>query len=408
MVGAFRDTSFPVPSISRRVLTVSNSNSSATNVITNGSTNVTSIIVVDAITGREYVEEKHLYQEVSYSGEIGIYQYAIAYNYHWSDTTNSSSFASPRQIYERHAGYWQNNLVFKPIRASLGVDFFAEETENFGSTSFPATNHNVGIYLDVAREVGKYFNFSGGVRYDWYQDFEDQLSGRIAFAGTYKGFKLSTSYGRAVRSPSLSELNPSFGNPNLSQQTGDLLDVGFTYRNSDLGLKASVTYFLNDTKNLIYYEPNIGLFGSLTNLDYRAQGVEVGFDYDIPINNLFGIGVGVNYTYTDAKNPFSTNQQVVRRPEHQANLNLNAFLWKDLNVNFDLDYVGETFSFNRNRVSEYFKLDLSLAYSFKSIPSIESLTPYLRFENLLNQDYVTAEGYSEPGISFYAGLRFKY
>ena len=361
---------------------------------------------IDAL--QSFVEEKHLYQNVFYSGKASFYDYSIAYNYHWSDTTNHSSFGN-RQILERHAGYWQNNLVFKPIRTSLGVDFFAEETESYGSTNFPATNHNVGLYLDVAREVGKYFNFSAGVRYDFYQDFDDQLSYRVAVAGTYEDFKLSASYGRAVRSPSLGELDPlQFGNPNLQQQTGDLVDVGFSYRNKKLALKASVTYFFNDTRNLIYWEPNIGTFGALTNLDYRAQGVEIGFAYDIPISgNDFGITTRAAYTYTAAGDPFVDNQQTILRPEHQANLNLGAYLWKSLNVNFDLDYVGETFSFDRNPVSDYFKLDLSLSYAL-NLQGAVLLTPYLRIENILNQDYVTVEGYSEPGVSFYAGVRFKY
>ena len=369
-------------------------------------TNVTNITVLPG----EFVKEEHWYQDVFYSHDIvDFYQYAVAYNYHWSDTTNAlPSFPQPRKIFERHAGYFQNNFVFKPIRASLGIDFFAEKQEVVGSTNFPATNNNIGLYLDVARETGKYFNFSAGVRYDINQtttnqsnELLDQLSYRGSIAGLYEDFKLNISYGRSIVNPSLSQI--TFGGSNLMKQIGHLFDVGLTYRNKNLGLIVNATYFLNDFTNSIEWDPAIGSFGAYTNLNYRAQGVEFSFKYKLPINDLFGFTIGGNYTYTDAKDPLSTNQQNIRRPEHQANVNFNTYLWKDLNINLDFDWVGETYSFARNKIDEYVKLDLNLSYLVS-----KSFTPYIRIENLLNQDYVTTEGYSEPGISFYGGFRFRY
>ena len=339
------------------------------------------------------VAEEHHHRDIHWSHDVSFWQYLLAYNYHWSDITNDDGFSS-RRVTHRHAGYFHNNLVFEQIRGSLGVDFFTEELI---ITNDSSTNHNVGLYVEVARDTGRYINFSVGARYDIYQDYENRWSYRASVAGLYRDFKVRASYGRAVRSPTLVELE--FATTSLRQQIGDLFDVGLTYWNKEWDLLVDVTYFNNDIKDEIGWNRLAGAFGDYVNADYRAMGVEVSMRYS-PIDL---VSLGANYTYTGADSPY-TNHQAVGRPEHQANLNLNISpLRKKMNINLNLAYVGETYSFNDNRVGDYVKLDLSFSYQIHPW-----LTPYLRVENLLNRDYETIEGYSEPGLSAYGGFRFRY
>lgn len=346
--------------------------------------------------GQQYVEEEHLYNDAYWSHDIGeIYQYILAYNYHRSDVTNDNPTfltLSTKVITHRHAGYFQNNLVFPWFRAGVGADFFTEELV---VTNNSTSNYKVGVYLDLSRDVGKYVNFSAGVRYDIYQDYDNQLSYRASVASTYGDFKLAGSYGRAVRSPTLSELQFTADSIRLRQQIGNLWDTGLSYWNKKLDLIANITYFNNDIQNEIVY--NNSIF-SYDNNNFQSQGIELSFQY----KPLSWLTTKLDYTFTSAEEHY-TNHQALKRPEHQGNLNLNAVPLAGLNINANLAYVGETYDFGSVLIDDYFKLDLNLSYQINPL-----LTPYIRLENILNEDYETSSGYSEPGFSAYGGLRFRY
>ncbi|WP_353572782.1 TonB-dependent receptor, partial [Candidatus Albibeggiatoa sp. nov. BB20] len=100
-----------------------------------------------------------------------------------------------------------------------------------------------------------------GVRYDHYSDFGGTLNPRLGLVWhTTEQLTTKLLYGRAFRSPALSELynihNPiAYGNPNLNPETMESWELGFYYQLSPT-LHLSATTFYYELDDLIRYRPD--------------------------------------------------------------------------------------------------------------------------------------------------------
>lgn len=248
-------------------------------------------------------------------------------------------------------------------------------------------------------------HLSGGVRYDDHDRFGHAwtlgANGSVELGG---GWRVRASYGEGFRAPTLYELYGFAGNPLLVPETSKSYDVGIERGTRNGDLHFALTFYRRDSRNLIEY---LDPFGPYFNTGRaRAQGFEL--EGDTRLSDTFS--VHANYTYTDTENltagdPFFGNA-LPRRPRHAVTL---AADWRtplhDLTLGADVRFLSEAFDRADNVVKNQGYAVLTLR---ASVPVTERIELFGRIENLTDEQYETAAGYSTFGRSAYAGVRARF
>jgi vitamin B12 transporter len=275
-------------------------------------------------------------------------------------------------------------------------------TDTFGTALDGQSTTIWGIGAQDAVTLGQ-FSITGGVRYDGNSQFGDAVSPRGSVAWLSKGerWKIRAGGGSAFRAPTVGELYyPFFGNPNLSPERSVSWEAGaeaYVAR----GGRVEVTYFWNDLKDLIVYDfassqtENVG--------SARTQGVEVGYRQQV----LEPLAIQATYTYLDAVD-LSNDTPLLRRPKNRAALTV---LWQPLSplsIEARGTWVGsrpdvDPVTFLNVVDPSYFRLDLFASWALS-----KSVSPYVRVNNVLDEQYDEAAGYPAAGIRASGGVGAKF
>ena len=126
-----------------------------------------------------------------------------------------------------------------------------------------------------------------------------------------------------------------------------------------------------------------------------------------------GLQLGFAYTYLDATEEQSSGGQVdeIRRANHIANVNLDWQANERLSINLNVDYNGEQDDFffpptppfqERVTLDSFTLLNLAARYQVSS-----TLSLFARIENAFDEDYEEIFGFSAPGRTAFAGIRYQ-
>ncbi|MFA5901544.1 MAG: TonB-dependent receptor [Hyphomicrobium sp.] len=214
--------------------------------------------------------------------------------------------------------------------------------------------------------------------------------------------RLHASYGTGFRAPSLYELySPYGGSTDFKPETSESWDLGFDqgFYNNRFGFGA--TYFDIEVDNLITYNSATWSYEQKPGIT-SSNGVELTAFAKLTKTAIVNAG----YTYTQSQEPDGT--RAVRLPRHSLVLGLTAQPTDKLSVNVTGQYVAdvldENFNFSPSRdekVDDYFLLSAKVGYEI-----LPGTVAYVRGENLLDQDYVSAINYNNPGLTVFGGVQF--
>jgi len=193
-----------------------------------------------------------------------------------------------------------------------------------------------------------------------------------------------------------------FGNPDLKPETSLGYDVGFEQALLNQRLNFGATYFRNNIKNLIATNAEDTSYTNIGRV--TTQGVESFVSYQ-PLTALI---LRLDYTYTEATDDI-LDQELLRRPKHKGSLNaewhsttrwsLNATL---LSVSSWVD-GNRDFSIPRLNAPGYTTVDVAAGYELSGHWALTA-----RITNLLNRHYENPDGFDQPTIGAYAGIKAKY
>ncbi|QFU15506.1 TonB-dependent receptor plug domain-containing protein [Microvirga thermotolerans] len=220
------------------------------------------------------------------------------------------------------------------------------------------------------------------------------------------GTTLRASLGTGAKAPSLFQLyDPLYGTPGLEPERSIGADIGLDQRLIDDRLVLSATFFANRFRDLIDFSfspadcPPGHPYGCYLNVARaRTSGVELSAEAEIVPSLLRAKAV---YTHTDAFD-LITHLRLARRPQDEGRLGLVITPAAGLSIEPSVVFVGKRFSSTgeKNELAPYARLDVYADYKLD-----DTLSLYVRAENLTDARYQDIYNYGTAGRSFYAGLR---
>lgn len=278
-------------------------------------------------------------------------------------------------------------------RIAFGVE--REENEANGNE-----NAIDGLFALYELKPSDTVTLTAGVRKDDHEAFGSETTAR--FAAAYNPTDLVTvrlSWGEGFKAPTLFQstffcCGASAPNPNLKPETADAFDIGFTLRTADARGEIGLTYFDQDTTNLITFSFAVGGYENIA--EARSKGFEFMASYEV----LEWLETSISYTNIDAKD--GNGAELLRVPEHTGTLRFAIKPEGKWSGNLLLTYNGEEQDFG-DRVPSWTRTDVAVQYSLS-----QSLQLYTRVENLFDREYQQIIGYGSPDRSGFLGVRLRF
>jgi len=270
------------------------------------------------------------------------------------------------------------------------------------------------FYGQYQKTVFETVTLTGGVRYDHHDQFGSHTSLKLAGAWQpFDGTVLHANYGDGFKAPSLYELFSQYGTQGLEPETARGWEVGGEQAFFDKAMRASLTYFSRNTKNLIDFQScfvatppaqcAVQPFGFYFNIDRtRVTGIEA----EVAGNITDTLSVALNYTNMDAKDR-TTGLALNRRPRNTASATLE---WSPSNWG-----IGTSLSYVDRQIDQYdtsttpptaFVNGGHTTVNLLGHYDFDRWSLYGRVENLFAERYEPVLGYGAPGRTFFAGVRF--
>ncbi len=246
------------------------------------------------------------------------------------------------------------------------------------------------------------FHLTAGVRHDDHSELGGETTYRLSATGRLAaGTRLHGSYGPGFKAPTFNDLfYPCFSNPNLEPETSEGFDFGLEQSWAEDRWMLDVTWFDTDFEDLIAF--SFATFRPENTARASSTGVEVTLEYRPGPS----FQVQASHTYNDTED-LASGQQLARRPKHRSTLELffrplSRLTGGALTGSASLMAVSDRIDSDGSDLDDYTRLDLSLGYR------LEHFEPYLRIENLFDEEYEEVSGFTTPGVLAVVGLSMKY
>jgi vitamin B12 transporter len=309
---------------------------------------------------------------------------------------------------------WQNDLKLArnwTLTAGIqgdDIDFY-ENDNNLGPQLFNGRDNNLGGYITSQWQPVEGLNVLNSVRYDSYSLFGGALSWREG--ASYRVAPTQTvihaSGSSSFTPPSIADLYyPGGSNPNLKPESSLGWEAGVAQPLWDGKVTPGITYFHNDITNYIQFVYNPANFSYLPyNVGHATtDGVEV----NVEVKPVEQVSLDLNYTYLDAVDDIN-HVRLLRRPRNSFNFtgtwNPIAPLTLTVGGNWVVDQQDyDPISGNPHLTEpDYFVLRAGANYRIN-----DTVTIWVRGENLTDQNYQQAIGYYSPSIAGYGGIKISF
>jgi vitamin B12 transporter len=306
------------------------------------------------------------------------------------------------------------------------------------TTQSDESRTNNAFYVQEQLTLFDRFHLTGGVRIDDNSEFGTEVTprGSIAFEIKETGTKLRGAIGTGIKEPTFVENFGGFGtvgNQNLHPEKSFSWEVGMDQDLWDGKVQLGLTYFQNKYTDLIAYVPTSWPPPPVLPPNYFnvQEAKSWGVECTGKVKPGYGLTLGVNYTYlktevTDSGGLvnlyFAEGKKLLRRPTHTASFFVD-WLWENLNLHLNGTYVGKrddslylvtpglfyTFTNLRLENDAYFILDLTASYTFDvDFLLLKGIKIFAKGQNILDEHYEEALGYSSPRFSAMGGVEFTF
>jgi vitamin B12 transporter len=313
---------------------------------------------------------------------------------------------------------WQNNIFIHPSNTlTAGLEFKQEQGESrytysafgadFPSLFPPQRAATAGFYVqDSIRLAGQLFA-AAGCRFDHHSRAGNALTFRLAPAYVFRstGTKLKASIATGFKSPSLYELYAPrtifgpIGNEGLKPERVLGWDAGVEQSILEGRLRAGLTYFHNDFKNLIDFSFSQGYINI-------GKAESKGVEAELEVRPLAGLSLNIVSTYLTVQDKV-TQQPLIRRPRNTLSLAVSWDFLSRWNASLTFDHTGkrEDMDYLAYPARALTLAPYSLLNVVVSCQTAARLQLFTRLDNILNARYEMVYGYGALGFSVQAGVK---
>ncbi|MCU0235509.1 MAG: TonB-dependent receptor [Acidobacteria bacterium] len=320
------------------------------------------------------------------------------YDFSDPDDQWTPQFANESFMAELQAKY--SARLGEKLNLVAGADLSLQRiaaSENHQALIPSAGTEVVSAYAELQADLGRML-LAGSLRFDKYAALEGVLSPHVGLSWNLApALKLRASFSRSFRAPALPEkLNPYWGNPGLSPETGRSLEAG-----ADLyvaNLECGITAFASMYSNLIGFSPLTARFANINQADIR--GVEASLGWRVGR----GLHWRAAYTYLHTQD-VQYERELLRRPRHVLS---SAILYRlrAITLSAEVAYVGRRLDYDELLWTVAESRPFSHVAGTLKLPLLKNMTASCRVDNALNARFEEVLGYPAPRRRFMLGLAY--
>ncbi|TKC05360.1 TonB-dependent receptor [Pedobacter polaris] len=242
--------------------------------------------------------------------------------------------------------------------------------------------------------------------------YQPMKSSKIRLRGFYKDI---------FRMPTFNDLYYTFiGNAQLKPEFAKQYDLGLTFANTFKNMAITfvdlqVDAYYNTVKDKIVAQPGANLFRwSMYNLGrVEIRGLELNAKSGFALTNELTLGIGLNYTYQQAIDVTSSEEdnyrgQIPYVPKHSSSF-LGKIDYKNWKLNYSFIYTGYRYNQKSNIIYNYmepwYTHDVTLGYDLNAKKDVCQLS--LEVNNLLDQYFDVIPNFPMPGRNYRLTLNYK-
>ena len=297
---------------------------------------------------------------------------------------------------------WVHDLAFGNAQHLVfGVNAQHERGSNVdtfvGDTVYSADLQHTAGFVGWQGKSGD-FDHELALRYDDHESFGGRATGQAALGWRFDGGRIYASWGEGFRAPNLNELySPGYGgfyagNPDLDPERSNSLELGLDLRLGEVDV--GVNAYRTRIDDLIAYQGG-ETFQAVNVARAAVDGVE------LTAQRRFDAWLlGANATFQDARDADS-DQELLRRPDQKANLQVGYSFGNGIDVAGDLSYVSERLDFD-GTLDAYTLVGLRADWSFAQHWHLGA-----RLSNAFDEEYSLASGFATPGSELMVTLRWE-
>ncbi len=284
----------------------------------------------------------------------------------------------------------------------------------FSNSDLASNTFNRSLFLQEEIRAGKRAGLSLGARWD-----RNSSAGGTEFnpkAGAFYdvariGTRLRGAVGRGFRvATPLERFDPFVGNPNLVPEVAVSYEAGADVTVRKDIATVSATYFYQDFKDLIVFDPTANPpNGQLANV---ARAFSRGVEAEAVWRILPEAAATVTYTFTDSWDA-QRRRQIIAIPRHRGTLSLalrpvpgfeGRIDWRVESDQVD----SHPFLFGEQRRPGFAVVDVWTRYAWApAASSVREIALTGKIQNLLNRDYEERRGFPAPAINFLVGAEMR-
>jgi len=279
--------------------------------------------------------------------------------------------------------------------------FFVTSEDNFGISIDNRKIDTRALFIQNQVHIDKTLFLTTGIRFDYHSEFGSHYSPRVTGALLLGNTKFKASIGSGFRAPRPYELYTFWGNRDLKPEISTNWEIGVEQKLFNSRIIAGITYFSSNIKDLIVYDFSTFKLQNLAQTEISGEEITL---YFIPHRNF---NLKLNYTHLIAQDK-KKKEELLRRPRHTFNLNVNFKPVERFNINLNFIYVGKrkdldeiNFIFIEN--PPFNRIDLSSRWLLE-----KRIHLICKISNVLNKKYQEVYGYPSPNRGIYFGLEYSF
>jgi len=285
------------------------------------------------------------------------------------------------------------NLLGKFSYITNGFVVLGGNTLESHDTIGDHTLRSKGIFATNTNHLGNLI-LTQSLRNDSYETFKGKTTGKIGAKYLFTNdITLSSNYGTAYRTPSLSELYAGYyGNPHLQPETTKSFDTSLRYK------YLTLTYYNNRVNNLISFNPS-------TYVNEQAIGQSHLKGYEVRYQQTLFDTLMVNVAYNKLIAKDQNGNDLARRPHDTASGSLGYYPMDKFSLLGTLNYIGTRYDDAARTLQTGRYVLTGAVINYEATPK---LSLYLRGDNLTDRRYQEVNGYGAYGRTLLVGLNAKF